>query len=235
MEKPSRREVMFLLGSTAIGAVVARAGGAVSRGEAAQLAGCVVTPQQTEGPYFVDERLNRRDIRIDPSTGVVKAGVPLALTLRLSQVAAGACTPLTGALVDVWQCDALGAYSDVGGGGFNTLGQKFLRGYQVSDASGVVAFQTIVPGWYPGRAVHIHFKVRTSPEGPRGRELTSQLYFEERTIEQLYADAPYTGNRRRRTPNAADGLYRNGGSRLTLALTPAGEGFAGTFDVGVRG
>ena len=91
--------------------------------------------------------------------------MPLTLTVALSQVAAsGACTPLANALVDMWHCDALGVYSDVSSQ--NTLGQRFLRGYQVSDANGQVQFLTIYPGWYAGRAVHIHFKVRTEPAAP---------------------------------------------------------------------
>ena len=92
---------------------------------------CVLTAALTEGPFFVDERLNRSDIRADPATGAASAGVPLSLSFRVSRSSAGACTPLTGAFLDVWHCDAAGAYSDVGG----TLGRRFLRGYQVTDAA----------------------------------------------------------------------------------------------------
>src|SRR5437867_10077264 len=94
---------------------------------------CIVRPEQTEGPYFVDERLNRSDIRSDPTDGRVKSGTPLALTLQVSRLGAGDCHPLPGAQVDIWHCDALGVYSDVRDPGFNTIGQKFLRGYQVTD------------------------------------------------------------------------------------------------------
>jgi protocatechuate 3,4-dioxygenase beta subunit len=125
-------------------------------------------------------------------------------------------------------------YSDVGDSRFNTKGQKFLRGYQVSDASGTVTFQTIYPGWYAGRAVHIHFKVRTNPAGSRGLEFTSQLYFDEAITDAVHAKAPYNTKGRRQTLNAADGVYRDGGRQLTLPLVAQGGGYDATFDIGVR-
>lgn len=100
---------------------------------ATTLPACVVSPELTEGPYFVDERLKRSDIRSDPVDNSVKAGVPLHLTLRVWQVRSGGCSALPGAMVDIWHCDALGVYSDVADPGFNTRGQTFLRGYQVTD------------------------------------------------------------------------------------------------------
>ena len=118
---------------------------------------CVVRPELTEGPYFVDEKINRSDIRTDTTTNAVSAGVPLVLTFLVSQIGSSACTPLQGAQVDIWHCDALGVYSDVSGNSGN-----FLRGYQVTDANGQAQFTTIYPGWYRGRAVHIHFKIRTT-------------------------------------------------------------------------
>jgi protocatechuate 3,4-dioxygenase beta subunit len=195
---------------------------------------CVVTPAETEGPYFVDERLNRSDIRSDPSSGVVRAGVPLDLTLVLSQIgaAASACTPLVGALVDMWHCDALGAYSDISQQG--TVGQEFLRGYQTSDAGGRVRFTTIFPGWYPGRAVHIHFKVRTNPDGASGLEFTSQMFFDEALTDAVHAQVPYSSKGRRNTTLATDGIYQGGGTSLIVPLSGAGGGYAGTFFVGVR-
>ena len=193
---------------------------------------CVVTPALTEGPYFVDERLNRSDIRSDPATGVVKAGVPLALTVRLSQISsAGACTALAGALVDMWHCDAVGLYSDVSS---QTSGQKFLRGYQLTDASGAAQFTTIYPGWYMGRAVHIHFKVRTNPGSANGLEFTSQMFFDEALTDAVHAQAPYNTRGRRDTANSSDGIYQGGGSQVLLPLSASGSGYSGTFNVGVR-
>jgi len=123
---------------------------------------CVVRPELTEGPYYVDEGLQRSNIRSDPSDGSIRPGALLALTFNVSSAASNACSPLEGAIVDVWHCDALGVYSDVSDPGFNTSGQRFLRGYQVTGSDGVARSTTIYPGWYQGRAVHILFKIRSS-------------------------------------------------------------------------
>lgn len=197
---------------------------------------CIVRPEQTEGPYFVDEQLNRSDIRSDPSDGAVKPGAPLHLAIRVSQVSGNACTPLAGAMVDVWQCDALGVYSGVKDMNelFDTSGKKFLRGYQLTDAKGAARFITVYPGWYEGRAVHIHFKIRTKPAAGRGHEFTSQLYFDESLTDAVHAQAPYAGKGRRDTPNAKDGIFRRGGKELLLDLAKADQGYAGTFDIGLR-
>ena len=193
-------------------------------------AGCVVRPQQTEGPYFVDARLNRADIRSDPATGAQKPGAPLDVVFRVSDLAGGRCVPLAGAVVDVWHCDAQGAYSDVQDAVGDTRGQRFLRGYQVTDPAGLARFSTIYPGWYEGRAVHIHFKIRTAPAAARGREFTSQLYFDDALTEQVHAQAPYA-RRGRRVPNERDGLFRRGGRDLVLAVVERDQRYAGTFDI----
>jgi protocatechuate 3,4-dioxygenase beta subunit len=109
-----------------------------------------------------------------------------------------------------------------------------LRGYQVTSAAGVVKFDTIYPGWYSGRAVHIHFKIRTEPGSRQGLEFTSQLYFDEATTDAVHARPPYNGHGRRDTLNAADGIFRNGGRQLVLPLVAAGDGYSGTFDVAVQ-
>jgi protocatechuate 3,4-dioxygenase beta subunit len=192
-----------------------------------------VRPEQTEGPYYVDEQLNRSDIRSDPSDGSVKEGVPLELTFRVSSVNAG-CTPVVGAIVDVWHCDALGVYSDVSDPGFNTVGKKFLRGYQTTDANGVARFTTIYPGWYQGRTVHIHFKIRTNPTGTQGHEFTSQLYFDDAITDQVHAQQPYASKGQRTLRNNGDTIYRNGGSQLMLPLVRAGQGYSAVFDIGLQ-
>ncbi|HLZ70509.1 MAG TPA: intradiol ring-cleavage dioxygenase [Dehalococcoidia bacterium] len=196
---------------------------------------CVVTPQETEGPYFVDEQLNRSDIRSDPATGQVKDGVPLYLQLVVSQVDANGCGPLAGAVVDIWQCDALGVYSDVSDPGFSTVGQKFLRGAQTTDANGAVQFVSIYPGWYRGRAVHTHFKVRTHPDAATGYEFTSQLYYDDALTDTVHAQPPYAAKGTRDTRNSDDGIYRGGGDQLVLDLQPMedGAGYRATFQVGV--
>lgn len=210
---------------------------ASSAASSATLPTCVVLPALTEGPYFVDEKLNRSDIRSDPSDGSVREGALLRLAFNVSQVGSGACAPLVGAYVDVWHCDALGVYSDVvdNGVGFNTKGKKFLRGYQVTDANGKVEFVTIYPGWYQGRAVHIHFKIRSSLGSTQTYTFTSQLFFDDTLSDQIYTLAPYSSKKgQRTTKNNNDGIYRQGGSQLLLKPTKAGNSYNATFNIGLQ-
>jgi protocatechuate 3,4-dioxygenase beta subunit len=235
--------LLGFFGATAAGCLVGDLGGwpasAVAAGTSAPspiTPSCVVRPQQMEGPYFVDERLNRSDIRSDPSDGSVKPGAPLELAFRVSRIAGSTCMPVGRAVVDVWQCDALGVYSGVRdfNGLFDTRGKKFLRGYQVTDDRGIARFITIYPGWYPGRTVHIHFKVRTEPAAWRGFEFTSQLYFDDLVTDRVHTQAPYADKGLRRLRNERDGIFRNGGSQLMLELVKEAEGYAGTFDIGLQ-
>ena len=194
------------------------------------LPACVVRPELTEGPYYVDEELNRSDIRSDPTNGAVKDGALLALTFNVSQVSNGGCTPLEGAKVEIWHCDAEGVYSDVSDPGFNTEGQKFLRGYQVTDANGRAAFLTIYPGWYSGRTVHIHFKVHQDTSDS-GREFTSQLFFDDSFTDQVFAQEPYTSKGQRNTLNSNDNIYQD---ELLLNVAQASDGYAAAFDIGLQ-
>jgi protocatechuate 3,4-dioxygenase beta subunit len=230
----SRREVVAFLGAT--GAAWLMAGSLVPRRAAADMPSpsCVVRPEQTEGPYFVDERLDRSDIRSDPSDGRMKPGTPLDLTLLVSRLSAGDCQPLRGAQVDIWHCDALGVYSDVQDPSFHSIGQKFLRGYQVTDERGSVRFVTLYPGWYPGRTVHIHFKIRTASMARRSFEFTSQLYFDDELTDRVHAAAPYAAQGPRITKNRQDWIFRRGGDRLMLAPTPTADGYTATFAIGVQ-
>ena len=230
----SRREVMGLLGLSGAALLVDPLTGQAVQRESG-VAPCVVQPQQTEGPYFVDGMLNRPDIRTEPPTGPAKPGVPLTVTFNvMSMAAGGACTPLAGAHVDLWQCDALGVYSGVKDASFDTVGQKFLRGYQLTDAKGGARFTTIYPGWYQGRAVHVHFKIRTNPGAASGQEFTSQLYFDEAMNDRILAQSPYASKGQGRTRNANDRIFQNGGAQLVLALEPRGDGYAGTFNVAMH-
>jgi protocatechuate 3,4-dioxygenase beta subunit len=190
---------------------------------------CVVRPETTEGPYFVDEQLVRSDIRSDPSTGRVSEGARLELTIQVSRVGDGSCTPLEGAVVDLWHCDARGVYSDVQDPRFNTIGQKFLRGSQVTDANGRVSFTTIYPGWYQGRTVHMHFKIRSAHS-----EFTSQLYFDDSFTDGVFLEEPYAARGQRTVRNADDGVYQNGGQQLTLEVEEVAGGYAGAFDIGLQ-
>lgn len=198
--------------------------------------GCLVSPEQTEGPFFVDEKLNRSDIRVDPSDGSVSQGLPLRLVLVVNKVSNNTCTALPGATVDVWHCDAVGSYSDVrdnaGGSAADTRGKKFLRGHQLTDAAGKVEFQTIYPGWYQGRNVHIHYKIRTDPTSELRHEFTSQLFFDEAITDQVHTLAPYAQRGRRDTSNSNDGIFRRGGSDLMLQLSQELNGYLGMYKVG---
>lgn len=230
----SRRDVVTLLGAAGY-AVLAGPRPTRAQGQATSSAPCVVRPEQTEGPYFVDELLHRADLRTDPSDGTTKPGAPLDLTILVSRLAGERCQQLAGVQVDVWQCDHLGVYSDVQDPSFSTVGKKFLRGYQVTDDQGRARFTTIYPGWYRGRTVHIHFKLRSPATQRPGFEFTSQLYFDDALTDRVLATSPYAERGSRTTRNSADGIYRRGGSQLLLALVPQGGGYAGTFHVALQG
>jgi protocatechuate 3,4-dioxygenase beta subunit len=194
---------------------------------------CVLTAALTEGPFFVDEKLNRADIRSDPVTGALSTGIPLALTFNVSRVANNACTPLTGAYLDVWHCDSSGTYSDVAGSS-----QKFLRGYQITDANGVAAFSTIYPGWYSGRAVHIHFKLRLYAGSTRSYEFTSQFFFDDAFTDSVYTASPYSSHGARNVRNSNDGIFRRlsptDRTGLTLQTSRTSDGYAGVINLGVN-
>ncbi|MBL8078616.1 MAG: intradiol ring-cleavage dioxygenase [Anaerolineales bacterium] len=190
---------------------------------------CVVRPELTEGPYFVDEMLNRSDIREDTSDGSISEGSPLELTFNVTQVGTNGCTPLPNAQVDIWHCDAFGVYSDASDPGFNTKGKTFLRGYQATDANGVAKFTTIYPGWYDGRAVHIHFKIRID-----NQEFTSQLFFDDAFTDEVYLQEPYAQKGIRTLRNNQDNIYNGGGSQLVLNVSPSGNGYASSFDIGMQ-
>jgi len=248
-----RREVLALLGTSAGAAVVAAYApgvfprvassgrallstiGTVSTASAGTLPACVVRPEQTEGPYFVDERLNRSDIREDPSDGSISEGSLLAFTIVVSRIDGSACTPLEGVLVDLWHCDADGIYSDVQDPAFDTRGRKFLRGYQLTDASGTASFVTIYPGWYTSRAVHFHFKIRTDPDSATGFDFTSQLYFDDLFTDDVYAQEPYASRGERAVRNPGDFIFQSGGDQLVLEVLSDGTGgYVTTFRLGVE-
>lgn len=189
-------------GAAGLEATLAGSAEGADNGPAAVAAGlvrCVLTPEQTGGPFYVDGEKVRRDIR---------EGLPgLKLLLRTTVVDASTCKPIKGAAVDVWHCDAGGVYSGVNG---NT--GTFLRGIQRTDANGLASFVTIFPGWYQGRATHVHVKVHLGGTVVH----TGQLYFPEAAVTTASKQVPY---RRRGAPdmrNADDAIYRNGG-RSSLA------------------
>jgi len=247
----TRREILGLLGGSALvaacspigapsfpsatGGVATAAPVAAGSAGVVVLPSCVVRPALTEGPYFVDEKLNRSDIRSDPATNTSKPGIPLALTFLVSRISGSACAALAAATVDVWHCDAQGVYSDATDPTFgSTKGTKFLRGYQATDANGMARFTTIWPGWYQGRAVHVHFKIRTTAANGQVADFTSQLFFDETMNDQIFAQAPYAqkgGAGRLR--NESDGIFQGSGGKLTLVPTKISDGYTATFDIGL--
>jgi protocatechuate 3,4-dioxygenase beta subunit len=229
----TRREVVALLGSS--GALLLFGASSSSAGTpqtARPRYPCVVRPASTQGPYYVDEKLERSDIRSDPIDGTAKPGALLALTFNVSTLSKRTCAPLESAIVDVWHCDAEGVYSDAVDPSFDTTGKKFLRGYQVTDKSGVAKFTTIYPGWYPGRTVHIHYKIRSPASARSPYEFTGQMYFPERTSDRVYANPPYAVRGKRSVSNITDRIYNNDGGRQSmLVVAPVKDAYTGTFDV----
>ncbi|HZQ63166.1 MAG TPA: twin-arginine translocation pathway signal protein [Casimicrobiaceae bacterium] len=191
---------------------------------------CVLSPEMTEGPFFVDERLHRSDLVAGDTSPGLRDAYPLALAITFIDVGAR-CAPVRGMQVDVWHTDALGNYSDVQG----ERGRTFCRGYQITDDQGRVAFDTVYPGWYPGRAIHIHVKARRfDPTGRPTREFTTQLFFDEATNDAVMAMPPYNRRNGRRTSNARDGIYGNASS-LIVRTTRRDDrpGLAGAITLGL--
>ena len=179
---------------------------------------CVLAPEQTEGPYYIARERVRRNI----TEG--KPGLPLSL--RTTVVDAHTCRPLRGATVDVWHADAAGAYSGFGAGAGDG---SFCRGIQPTDAHGLARFETMYPGWYPGRAVHIHVKVHVHGNVVH----TGQLYFPDTLTDAVYGRAPYAARPARDTRNPSDAIFRNGGSRSLLHVARSGKGYVAGIVLGV--
>ena len=220
MEKRlTRRSSLVALGGMAAAAAGWRTDDA-GAGPAAVASGavtCVLTPEMTEGPYYVPDEAVRTNI----TEGL--PGTPLAL--RLTVVNASTCRPIAGAKVDVWHANALGVYSGVQG---NT--GTFMRGVQPTNAHGLALFETVYPGWYTGRAVHIHVKVHLGGNVVH----TGQLFFPDSLTDGVYTKAPYSTRPGRDTRNATDAIFRNGGSRSMLKLSRSGSGYVGAISLGVH-
>ncbi|WP_405793603.1 intradiol ring-cleavage dioxygenase [Streptomyces sp. NBC_01506] len=236
----SRRQAITLLGTAGAALTVAGSGAATAAmptsswspsGDGRATVDCIAKPEQTEGPYFVDEKLDRSDIRSDPSDGTVAEGAVLALNLGVLKIGSRGCTPLKNAIVDIWQCDALGVYSDVADAG--TVGKKFLRGYQTTDRAGKVRFVTILPGWYAGRTVHFHVKVRTTGTDGNPYEFTSQLYVPDAVTAAYLAREPYASKGPADTTNATDRFYAAGGDQMLLDPRRTGRGYTADFTIGL--
>lgn len=191
---------------------------------------CTLTPEQIEGPFYLDQA------RIREAISEGKPGVPLQLMLRVLEASAS-CAPIPQAAVDVWQCDALGIYSGYEGaaiapGHVEPVDDKtFLRGTQLTDAAGAVRFRTIYPGWYSGRTPHVHLKLRVG-----ARAVTTQLYFPDEVTNAVYAWAPYDQHPNRDTTNATDRFLRRIADKSLVTWTMAhdGDGYVAAATVALR-
>jgi protocatechuate 3,4-dioxygenase beta subunit len=234
MDDPSitRRRAHTNIGAGAAAAIAAACGKSSSDGAAPSApttaaagassgtasASCVLMPEMTEGPYYIADEAIRRDI----TEG--KPGTPLRLDLTVLD--ATTCAPVPGATVEVWHTDAAGDYSGFGNGASS---RTFMRGGQRSGNDGKVAFDTVYPGWYQGRAVHIHVKVHDGAQTHTG-----QLFFADDVSEAVYATAPYSQRGGQFLRNSQDNIYRGGGAQSTLALAKNGDAYVGTLSLGVH-
>jgi len=221
-ERISRRSTLVRAGGLAavavgVAALPAEAAGTTDQAGAVT---CVLSPEMTEGPYYLPNEKLRRNIT---------EGLPGApLSLRLTVADASTCKPIKGAVVDIWHASAGGKYS--GEQSNDTVGQTFLRGIQRTDATGLARFTTVYPGWYPGRTVHIHVKVHVGGSVVH----TGQLFFRDSFTDAVYRRAPYSGRSARDVRNADDSIYLAGGSRSLLRMRSAGTGYIGSITMGVR-
>ena len=182
-------------------------------------AACVVTPSETAGPFPSITLPVRSDVRED------RTGLPLTLAITVVNAGAG-CAPVTNASVEIWHCDAAGNYSEYG----NLTSSTWLRGIQPVDSSGVARFTTIYPGWYAGRATHIHIEVFVNNRSVK----TSQIAFPEEINSAVYATGVYASKGQNPTKNSNDGIFSDGVTSELATLTgSASSGYAATFQVGI--
>jgi len=225
--RPTRRQALTTLAVTASGVLLPRAVFAQDADASVLLPVsdvCTLTPEVTEGPYYLDADLIRRDIRED------REGVPVVLRM---QVVDAACQPVGGARVDLWHCDAQGVYSSYGGGEAGQTSEKgetFLRGTQIADGRGIVEFSTIYPGWYRGRTTHMHYKVFLDER----TVLTGQIFFPDALSEYLYENAQaYLRDGERDTVNADDNIAAQATHASYASVKEETDGYLVQLIVGV--
>jgi len=228
----TRRQSLGIAGAT--GAALLLGGGrrgpfdlpeAAVNGDIAEAAtNCTLTANATEGPYWVDERLNRPDVTGD------RTGIPLTLNIAVFN-AEESCSPYEGAVVDIWHASSAGHYSDESSEG--TSGQTWLRGYQVTDSNGAVQFKSFYPGYYTGRAVHIHVRVRTFSGSSTTYNFTTQIFFDESINTAVAATAGYSHGTR--TTNAQDSIYDNQTALIAPTSGDTTNGYTSSFSIGLSG
>ncbi|MBF9142005.1 dioxygenase family protein [Hymenobacter properus] len=175
---------------------------------------CAVAPTETEGPF--PTKTPSSYVRTDITDG--KTGYALTISITVNNSNAN-CAALAGALVDIWHCDAEGNYSEYGGSGMQATNYQsvhFLRGRQVTDASGKVTFRSIFPGWYSGRATHIHVHVYSAT----GTSLkVTQIAFPEGSGTAVAAVNGYAKGLSGYTANAQDNVFSDGVSLELATVT----------------
>lgn len=235
----NRRQLLELLAAAGAGALIGCGAGTSTATPTTTLssgsASCVLSPALTVGPYFVDERVKRSDPTTGTSDSNVTDATPLALAITVQQYNSSRCSTLSGAQVDIWHPDAGGKYSDESSEG--TTGERYLRGYQVTDQNGLVSFKTIFPGWYSGRTVHIHVMVRQfDSAGNQTFEWETQFFFDPTLTNQIMATAPYNTRDTPDTSNSQDDIYSqsSGKTLLTLTRTSEGTGYSAATTLGVQ-
>lgn len=232
IKKVSRRDALSLLG---IGGAALSLGcgsgssttptattGTTTTGGSNASGACAVTPTETLGPYPSLTNFVRSDIREG------KSGLPLALTITVVS-SNNSCGPVAGAAVDIWQCDAQGNYSEYAQPGYNGTGQTFLRGIQTTDASGRVTFTTVFPGWYQGRATHIHVEVKVNNSVVK----VTQIAFPDSVIATVYSSGVYASKGHNPTSNSGDMVFADSLSSETATITggDATNGYSAAFTV----
>jgi protocatechuate 3,4-dioxygenase beta subunit len=237
----SRRAVIKLggvaIGALATGAWRSRQGSDDSAATAALAAGCILAPEQTEGPYYIAKEKVRKNIT-EGRPGTL-------LKLRFAVLNASTCKPIKGAAVDIWHCDSGGVYAGFeaaskggppGGGSGPTDKHTYLRGIQLTNAHGACEFQTIYPGWYRGRTVHIHVKVHLHNDVTGHVVHTGQLFFADTLTTKVYQSTPYKSRAASRdTLNSGDSVYRSGGTQSMLTMQKNRDGsYTGTIALGVK-
>jgi len=189
---------------------------------------CWLTPQKTEGPYYFNSNLVRPDIRISTNNNVFHDGIPLNMAISVIDIN---CVPIQNVLVDLWHCDKDGFYSGYVQPGGNYVGHDFMRGIQATNTNGIANFITSYPGWYPGRATHIHFKVRLNST----TFVTSQHCFLDSVNNTIYATPLYVGRGPNPITNAMDGIFGSADPLyLRMTAVPNGSGgYDGTYTIGI--
>ena len=253
----SRRQALGVMGAGIASLALPKFGLLAHVEPALAASGSKLTPELTEGPYWVNTMLHRSDVRANTGSattlpGAVQPGVPLLLAIRVLD-ASRSSSPLDGVAVDIWHANALGLYSDesvqqVGGGttAQSTNGENFLRGYQITGedpgiyrkaTAGQVSFRTIWPGWYSGRAIHIHVRVRKlSGSGATIAGYTTQIFFSDAdNYRVLSGVAPYNTRSPQRDPTTDESDTVLQTSEFTTNVVPVRgtvtSGFRTTFTI----